>query len=204
MPSTAIDPVAAAWARLDVPGVLGPRDLAVPCAERLATLKHRAANERTAERLFRLDEVIDLPSPAGNARLARDADADLLASWFDAFVEEANIPAGRNSRREIDDRIANHRLYVWETDHRPVSLVGHTVTVAGVSRVGPVYTPPERRGRGFARALVAAVSRARLDAGDSACCLFTDLSNPVSNAIYQQVGYRPVADYAQIDLLAMT
>lgn len=69
-----------------------------------------------------------------------------------------------------------------------------------MTRIGPVYTPPKERGRGYARALVAAVSRRRLTEGDSACCLFTDLANPVSNAIYPQVGYRPVGDYALIRL----
>ena len=61
-------------------------------------------------------------------------------------------------------------------------------------RIGPVYTPPEARNRGYASALVAAISQAQLDAGRRFCFLFTDLANPTSNHIYQMIGYEPVRD----------
>jgi predicted GNAT family acetyltransferase len=65
--------------------------------------------------------------------------------------------------------------------------------VATVVRVGPVYTPPERRGSGYASALVAATSSAALADGHR-CILYTDLANPVSNSIYRALGYRAVAE----------
>ncbi len=65
--------------------------------------------------------------------------------------------------------------------------------VNGVSRIGPVYTPHEHHGRGYGSAVAAAASRAIPDAGDVAC-LYTDLANPTSNKIYQQLGYRAVRD----------
>jgi predicted GNAT family acetyltransferase len=61
-------------------------------------------------------------------------------------------------------------------------------------RIGPVYTPPEARNRGYASALVAAISQAQLDAGRRFCFLFTDLANPTANHIYQAIGYEPVRD----------
>ncbi|WP_395694501.1 GNAT family N-acetyltransferase [Nocardioides sp.] len=67
----------------------------------------------------------------------------------------------------------------------------------GVSRVGPVYTPAEHRGHGYASAAVAEVSRRILEAGDRAC-LFTDQANPTSNKIYEAVGYRAVVDMANL------
>ena len=57
-----------------------------------------------------------------------------------------------------------------------------------------MYTPPELRGRGYASACVAALSARELDEGRRFCFLYTDLSNPVSNAIYQRIGYTPVSD----------
>ena len=72
------------------------------------------------------------------------------------------------------------------------------ITPRGV-RIGMVYTPPEHRRRGYATALVGALSQRCLADGRSFCCLFTDLANPVSNAIYPKVGYRPVADVEEID-----
>jgi predicted GNAT family acetyltransferase len=61
-------------------------------------------------------------------------------------------------------------------------------------RVGPVYTPPELRGRGYAGAATAAASQAALDVGVREVVLYTDLANPTSNALYQRLGYRPVED----------
>jgi predicted GNAT family acetyltransferase len=56
-----------------------------------------------------------------------------------------------------------------------------------------VYTPPERRGRGYASACVATLSAATLDAG-LRCILYTDLGNATSNSIYRSIGYRAVAE----------
>jgi len=61
-------------------------------------------------------------------------------------------------------------------------------------RVGPVYTPPRHRRRGYGAAVTAAVTRAALDAGEAAVVLFTDLANPTSNSVYQRLGYRPVEE----------
>jgi predicted GNAT family acetyltransferase len=197
--------VADAWAGkfgTDLTGVVGPREVIEPCVQRLIERTGREPRERFAERLFRLDAVIDPPAPAGSARRADSRDADLAVKWFVAFIDETGVIRGRDVERDVLARIADGRLTLWVIDGRPVALVANGVSAAGVTRIGPVYTPPEERGHGFARALVAAVSRERLDAGDLACCLFTDLANPVSNAIYQQVGYRPVGDYAQVELIA--
>jgi predicted GNAT family acetyltransferase len=78
---------------------------------------------------------------------------------------------------------------LWESDGAVVSMTGtHEAPPIG-ARIGPVYTPPELRGHGYATALVAAASQEQLDAGRPACYLHTDLANPTSNAIYQRIGY---------------
>jgi predicted GNAT family acetyltransferase len=66
-----------------------------------------------------------------------------------------------------------------------------------VARIGPVYTPAEFRGHGYANAAVAGVSQVLLDQG-ARVCLFTDQANPISNRIYQRIGFRPVVDMAQL------
>jgi predicted GNAT family acetyltransferase len=65
------------------------------------------------------------------------------------------------------------------------------------ARIGPIYTPPELRRRGYASALTADLTQMLLYRGSRFCFLFTDLANPTSNSIYQQIGYRPVADVDQ-------
>jgi predicted GNAT family acetyltransferase len=66
-----------------------------------------------------------------------------------------------------------------------------------VSRIGPVYTPPEQRGRGWASNAVAEVSRRRQAEGTQVC-LFTDQANPTSNGIYAALGFVPVVDMANM------
>ena len=65
------------------------------------------------------------------------------------------------------------------------------------ARIGPIYTPPDQRRRGYGSALTADLTQLQLDRGRRFCFLFTDLANPTSNSIYQQIGYRPVSDSAQ-------
>lgn len=67
------------------------------------------------------------------------------------------------------------------------------LTPTGI-RIGPVYTPPEHRGAGYASNLVAAASQRQLDAGRSFVFLFTDLANLTSNHVYEALGFEPVSD----------
>ncbi len=97
-------------------------------------------------------------------------------------------------RPPVDERLGYRGLTLWEADGVSVSLAGLTRTVAGMVRVGPVYTPPELRGRGYASAATVTVSQAALNAGVREVVLYTDLANPTSNALYQRLGYRPVED----------
>ena len=77
-------------------------------------------------------------------------------------------------------------MRVWRVDGEAVSIAGTTRAVAGVARVAPVYTPPEHRGRGYAAAATAAVTRAAARRrGTRDVLLFTDLANPTSNRLYR-------------------
>jgi predicted GNAT family acetyltransferase len=98
----------------------------------------------------------------------------------------------------VADLLSYGGLTLWETADGPVSLAGATRAVAGQARIGPVYTPPGRRGRGFGGAVTATVSQAAKDAGVAEVLLYTDLANPTSNALYQRLGYRPVSDSVEL------
>ena len=106
---------------------------------------------------------------------------------------------GRRPRSLIPD--AAPRATVGSASGRttdaPVSMAYASPANGGVTRISGVWTPPELRGHGYASGVVAALSTARLDAGE-ACMLYTDLANPTSNAIYQAMGYRRVGDSISI------
>jgi len=151
-------------------------------------------------RLFRLDRLVHpQPAPPGAARVASHDDRALLVEWFEAFGQEAGTFAD-NAARTVDDRLSHGGLTLWEAGGSPVAMAGNTLEVAGVVRIGPVYTPPAHRQRGYGGAATAAVSQAAIDAGASAVVLFTDLANPTSNALYRRLGYRPVCDRVLLHL----
>ncbi|MEV7597718.1 GNAT family N-acetyltransferase [Kitasatospora sp. NPDC089797] len=152
------------------------------------------------ERLYRLAELTDPPRPpAGRHRLAAPADRELLIRWYQEFTVEAQVPELSDVARVVDDRIAVGGLHLWEDGGRPVAMAATSPVLAGMSRVGPVYTPPESRGRGYASAATAAASAHALGQGAAEVLLYTDLANPTSNSIYQQIGYRPVEDCLVLD-----
>ncbi|MQA78509.1 MAG: GNAT family N-acetyltransferase [Streptosporangiales bacterium] len=203
MPAEAVALVAAAMADAghDLPGVSGPADLARDFAELWCADGHRSYEVTMAVRLHVLGELTSPTGTPGRARPASVADQALLGTWSWAFRQESDPANGadeESTRGDVAQRIATGCAYVWLDDtgdgEEVVSYVGHSPLVAGVARVGPVYTPPERRGRGYASGLVADVTRRLLDQGACDVCLNTDLANPTSNKIYARLGYEPLTD----------
>lgn len=187
---------AALWS--DLPGVLGPKAHAARFAELWEQRTGSVATLYTAERAFRLTKVTPPRPVAGRMRLAEHADRSRLADWLVAFGVEAlrqppNLPGVEVYADRLIARLGGRAMYLWD-DGGPVSMTLASAVTPNGSRIGAVYTPPELRGRGYASALVAAVSQAQLDAGRRFCFLFTDLANPTSNKIYRDVGYEPVCD----------
>jgi predicted GNAT family acetyltransferase len=181
--------------RPDLAGVDGPIDVSDAFQERFTQLTSVGATPTMNTRIFRADAIAPPDGVPGEARTATAADRDLLVAWARAFQHEA-IPrhADEDPAGPIDSLLARgDLLWVWQVDGEVRSTAHLSLTAAGMARVSGVYTPPALRGRGYASAVVAAVSQAALDTDAAACMLYTDLANPTSNKIYQQVGYRPVA-----------
>ncbi|MDA0350774.1 MAG: GNAT family N-acetyltransferase [Chloroflexi bacterium] len=194
------DPAAA------IPGVQGEVSVAAAFVEAW----HRIAGPRMAvhreERIYRLTAVRPpTPLPAGTLREVRADDLALIVDWFAAFAVDTNDPDPIDpavaAGRVISAGSPDFGLAIWDVDDTPRSMAGYGGPTAHGIRVGPVYTPPEQRRRGYAGALVAALSQHLLDGGRQFCFLFTDLSNPTSNHVYQQLGYEPVSDVTQWRLI---
>ncbi|MFF2806173.1 GNAT family N-acetyltransferase [Streptomyces sp. NPDC058000] len=184
--------------RTGLPGVNAGRAAAEAVAAAWQRRHDRPVRIVERHRLYRLGELTPpQPAPPGAARPATPADREQLLRWSTAFAADIGQPPPRDARA-LDERIAEGRCTLWEAGGRPVAMAGITVTLAGMARVAPVYTPPELRGRGYAGALTAALSGAARTAGVTELLLFTDLANPTSNALYQRIGYRPVEDHLVI------
>ena len=180
-----------------LPSVLGPADVSGAFADLWRRATGRPYRKGLAQRIYQLDAVTPAVGVPGALRRATEADRALVVAWAVAFAKEAlGDDDPRTAERMVDLRLrggADSGLYVWD-DGQPVSLAGYSGPTPHGIRVGPVYTPPAQRGKGYASACVAALSRLLLDGGRAYCFLFTDMGNPTSNPIYQAIGYRPVCD----------
>lgn len=181
----------------ELPGVVGPRAPAAEFAELWQEATGAEARVAIAQRCFRAEHV-DAPADVpGEMRDYESRDRGLAVRWMDAFVDEAlHGPEPESSEAIVDRRQEDPDggLVLWDDGGELVSMAGFGGRTPNGIRVGPVYTPPELRGRGYASALTAALTQRLLDEGRRFCFLFTDLANPTSNRIYQRIGYRPVGD----------
>ncbi|MEA2652502.1 MAG: hypothetical protein QOI85_2223 [Chloroflexota bacterium] len=198
----AVDALVDAYRGEPLPGILGPTEAAARFAAGWADAKACKAGIEVAERIFRLERLVPLDRPAaGSWRLAERRDRDLIARWAVEFMAEAEPDAPRMPDPvAAADRWIQRRgrvAYLWEDGGQVVSWVGAGGETPHGIRIGPVYTPPSMRNRGYASSLTAAASADQLAAGRRFCFLFTDLANPTSNKIYQAIGYQSVCDVDQ-------
>lgn len=193
-----------ASAGADLTGVVGPSAQAHAFAAAWSSATGRGTRVAMSERLYRLGELA-VPQVAGGWRLTTEQDVPWLSAWRDAFVDEAfggrRDPAGAQVflRRSLAAGDAN---VLWEVGGAPVAWACARSPIVGMSRIGPVYTPSEHRGRGYGSAVTAAASMWARGSGAREVVLFTDLSNPVSNSIYQRIGYRAVSDAVEVAFTA--
>ena len=203
-----VDVVAAEVADMHpgLPGVVGPSSEAARFADGWSRTTGTPARIGFRQRVHAAAEVHTLPRAPGRMRAPHPDELPMMVDWLSAFADEALHEAPHVEdieltyrRREADPDGA---WLVWDDDG-PVSLAAYGNPTPNGIRVGPVYTPPEQRGRGYATSLVAELTAERLAEGCAYCFLFTDLANPTSNAIYARIGYEPVADWDQWSFLPL-
>lgn len=194
--------------REDLPGTVGTEPEVHEFAELWSRQTGVAARTNMRQGVFALEQVEPPPATPGSARVATADDRELLLRWWIDFGEEVLHEGGPG--RERAPQSVDHKLssltggfLLWEDGGETVSLAGWGGPTPNGIRIGPVYTPPELRGRGYATALTADLSQQLLDGrlfagGRRFCFLYTDLANPTSNAIYERIGYRRVAEAAEI------
>lgn len=185
-----------------IPGVLGPVPLAAAFAKAWGERRAVPVRRSMQERVYVCTQVVhgsggEVPGAMVKAGLDQ---FDVLVDMVARFREEA-LPDDPPSTREqvaagVRRDLASDGggLWLWEHAGRVVSLAGARGPTRHGVRVGPVYTPPELRGHGYATALTAALTTHLLAGGREQVTLFTNLANPTSNAIYQRIGYVKVTD----------
>ena len=182
---------------LRIPAIMGPADSVGVFTNLWCEISDCSISATMHQRLYELRSVTPVQVSRGLMRLATAEDTELLTKWTMEFSSEAlssRATSDESARKNVETKIDLHRIFVWED-------AGSTVAMASISRptrrtysVNAVYTPAVFRGRGYATSLVSGVSQHVLDGGKEAAILYTDLSNPTSNSIYQKIGYRPICE----------
>lgn len=202
MPPSSAEPLAYDVAACydELPGVIGPPVAAREFARRWCDRRGLVPRDAMLQRIHRLDRVVPPKREApGELRIATAQEIGIVASWVDCFAREAGVEK-TDVTALVERKIAAREMVLWYDD-LPRSLAGYSGRSPNGVRIGYVYTPPEWRGKGYASACVAAFSRHSLSAGARFCCLYTDLANPVSNAIYRRIGYEPVCDSVDVSFV---
>ena len=173
-------------------GVSGPKDPSLAFADEWEALTHCNLEINMNSRIYECTSVTQTKRAEGTLKQATMDDIDLVRNWHDSFRIEAQIAVPPNVDQLIK-QVENGSIYLWITD-RPVSTALYGRGTENGGTVSAVYTPPEHRNNGYATALTAAITQKILDSGKKYAVLYTNLDNPTSNSIYQQIGYKPISD----------
>jgi len=203
LPVELVSEAAAALAPTGLPSVRGTRSTAEAFAAAWCDVTAGQAVPTIEDVLYRLGDLVPPAGVPGCERLALDVDDELIVDWLDAFFVEAFGQApDRAARVGLLSEIvhAGGRFVLWTVDGVPVSMARVRAPAVGTSRIGPVYTPPEHRGHGYAAAVTSAAVDHAKQRGARDVVLFADVANPVSNGVYRRIGFVPVAEHVHFEL----
>ncbi|MCJ7717672.1 MAG: GNAT family N-acetyltransferase [Anaerolineales bacterium] len=184
----------------ELSGMTGSKELVSLFTTAWQATSGKTAILKMAMRIYKLEQVSPVSGVKGSIRPAQNNDEDLLRDWFKGFYQDTmvDIPDPERIQTGIERYLSADPLLrgmmIWEDENKPVSMAGYAGPTTNGIRVGAVYTPPVQRKKGYASACVAGLSQHLMDLGFKFCFLFTDLMNPTSNHIYQQIGYQSVSD----------
>lgn len=152
--------------------------------------------------VYELRQVLKPPTAQGQLRWAEASDQPLLVEWLAGFIRDAlgqTPPSLEERNTMVQSHMGKQTLGLWEHLGQPMAMAAVVRHLRQGVAISWVYTPPEERGKGWASACVAAFSQAMLKRGHLFCCLNTDMANPTSNRIYQQIGYQLVGQFVQVN-----
>jgi len=155
----------------------------------------------TNVRFFVLEKINPLINRShGKTRIATTSDFDLVKNWHREFDDDAHR-AGKRTEEELNSLVTNgikkEMIFIFDDGSKPISLAANMRGTKDLGFIAPVYTPKEYRGKGYASAIVTDLSQMILNKFKKPA-LFTDLSNPTSNSIYQKIGFKAVSDFKEI------
>lgn len=169
----------------DIPGVVGADDTAKWFAENA----YRSFALEKGQRIYEIKSAPNHPKVPGHARRLVAGDKESFRKWMLGFHEEATPHDPALTEDRIWEIMQERIFFVWEHEGRIRGMAGIVRETPSGSVVGPVYVPPEERGHCYGEAVTAALTEFIFSRGKKSASLYTDASNPVSNKIYERIGY---------------
>ncbi len=181
-----------------VKGILGVTESALACSKSyLNLLELSERNVNHVQKIMRLEKLIDRSTSHGRMRTATHRDHNQLLKWSREFIQESDIDESPEQTEMLVRRyLEGRQFFIWD-DGRSVAMAGHGGNTPNGIRVNMVYTEKAARGKGYAGSLVYVLTRRLLNEGHRFCFLFTDVNNPISQHIYQKMGYQSVCEFTE-------
>lgn len=183
-----------------LPGVLSFKEAADKFTEVWCEKNSLKPNLFRKERIFKLEEVSKDTIGTKKFSVASKTNQTIVLKWAGEMIKEAIADTTEEDIERLTNNLKNEfeenksKMFLLFDNNEPVSMVREAGRTPNGNFVNLVYTPPSLRRKGYATECVAKLSKQLLEEGNKYCFLFTDLSNPTSNSIYQKIGYRPVID----------
>ncbi|PEL41115.1 GNAT family N-acetyltransferase [Bacillus wiedmannii] len=185
----------------DIPGLIGNKKTVQRLAEEIAVLENKKTNVVMEQGVYALQQVKKKWTEDGAFREIGSDELPLIEQWIYQFCEDVRLPTTKEEAKQTAHTlITNRRLFGLDVDGKLVSVAAKTRPTTNNITVNFVYTPKEARKKGYASSCVAALSQRMLDEGYKTTTLYTDLANPTSNKIYQEIGYEQIAESVLIFL----
>jgi hypothetical protein len=180
--------------KIPYPGIVGSKESCLCYHKIYKKLTGKDMKITMNQRIYSCNQTHPVSLSIGKVRLASKDDFSVLSEWAYAFSKEIGEDTDmEQARKSVSNLIENKGLYVLELNNEIVSMTGRIRALKYTESIGYVYTPRKHRGKGYASKLVQAVTQMVIDEGKTAV-LYTDLSNPTSNHIYIDIGYKPYID----------
>ncbi|WP_336509464.1 GNAT family N-acetyltransferase [Ruegeria lacuscaerulensis] len=169
---------------------------------RLAGWEERPATLNSDEPGFSLDlSQLVMPDTTGAELIPLgEFDRTIAEGWRQTYLIEAmDFDRTRAQKQATKDIAAyaerdSHRALL--IDGQPAGMTGFNARLSEVVQVGGVYTPPQLRGRGYARMALALHLREARKNGASRAVLFA--ASEAAARTYIAIGFRPAGLYSLI------
>lgn len=184
-------------------GVNAEKELARKFSKYYSAIAQKEAKLNFPMRILVL-ENLNKPNLVENTifREAKRDEEPILLEFLKIFNKEA-------LGEELEEQVLKERLNSYfEKGYYVLEVDGQIVSQAVISRVltkgksiGGVFTLKEYRGKGYAYNLVYKISEKMLKEGAEYCVLYTDDNNPISNHVYEKIGYKRMVDTEDIKFI---